>query len=276
MKSTLQISVIISTYNQPEWLHKVLMGYRQQTYPHFEVVIADDGSGEATRELISRHQEESPFAIRHIWHEDNGFRKTAILNKATADARHPYLLFTDGDCIPRADFLETHAQFAEPGYFLSGGYCKLPMPLSEVISEEDIQTQQCFDPAWLQARGLKGSSQLRKLGASPRWGAFWDVVTPTKASFNGCNTSVWKADVLAVNGADERMEYGGEDRELGERLFNYGIKSKQIRHRAILLHLDHARGYRTKESLERNRAIRKETRRAKSVWTPYGIKQAKA
>jgi hypothetical protein len=82
--------------------------------------------------------------------------------------------------------------------------------------------------------------------------------------------------VLAVNGADERMQYGGEDRELGERLFNFGLKSKQIRHRAILLHLDHARGYMTKESLERNQAIREHTRRAGSMWTPYGIKQTKA
>ncbi len=271
MKAPLPISVIISTYNQPEWLHKVLLGYEQQTYPHFEVLIADDGSGEATRGLIGRHQKERNFSIRHVWHEDNGFQKTAILNKATVEARHPYLLFTDGDCIPRADFLETHVKFAEAGYLLSGGYCKLPMPLSKKISEEDIQTQRCFDPAWLKANGLKGNSQLRKLSASPGWGAFWDAITPTKASFNGCNTSVWKEAVLAVNGGDERMQYGGQDRELGERLFNYGLKSKQIRHRAILLHLDHARGYKTKESLDRNRAIRQHTRKAKLVWTPYGI-----
>lgn len=274
MNSILPISVIISTYNQPEWLHKVLLGYEQQAYRHFEVLIADDGSGEATRNLVSRHQEKRSFPIRHIWHEDRGFQKTAILNKATVEARYSYLLFTDGDCIPRADFLAAHAQFAEPGYFLSGGYCKLPMNLSQQITEQEIRTQQCFEPSWLKANGLKGNSQLRKLSASPKWGAFWDFITPTKASFNGCNTSVWKADVLAVNGADERMQYGGEDRELGERLFNYGLKSKQIRHRAILLHLDHARGYVTRESLNHNQSIREQTRRVKSVWTPYGIKRS--
>ncbi len=267
----LQLSVIISTYNQPAWLHKVLIGYEQQTYPHFEVIIADDGSGEETRQLIEQHQKKGKLNIRHVWHEDRGFQKTAILNKATVAANNPYLLFTDGDCIPRADFLATHVHFAEKGYLLSGGYCKLPMPLSQKISEEDIQQQRCFDPQWLKANGLTGSSQLRKLSASPRWGAFLDFITPTKATFNGCNTSVWKADVLAVNGGDERMQYGGQDRELGERLFNLGIKSKQIRHRAILLHLDHKRGYKTKESMDRNRAIRAHTRKHKLVRTAYGI-----
>lgn len=272
----LQISVIISTYNQPAWLDKVLLGYEKQAYTHFEVLIADDGSGEETKALIERHQQRGKLPIRHVWHEDRGFQKTAILNKATVEARFPYLLFTDGDCIPRADFLATHAKFAEPGFLLSGGYCKLPMALSKSIKEEDISTQRCFDPQWLKAHGLKGSSQMRKLRAKGAWAIFWDSVTPTKASFNGCNTSIWKADVLAVNGGDERMQYGGQDRELGERLFNFGIKSKQLRHRAILLHLDHARGYKTKESMDKNRRIRAHTRKYKVVRTPYGIEDLEA
>lgn len=271
----MKISVIISTYNQPDWLHKVLLGYEQQQYTDFEVLIADDGSGEATRAVIEAHQQKGLLAIQHIWHEDQGFQKTAILNKASLQANYPYLLYTDGDCIPRADFLRVHASYAEPGYLLSGGYCKLPMSLSQRISPADISSQLCFAPSWLKANGFKGASQLRKLKAGRHWGAFLDLITPTTASFNGCNASAWKADVLAVNGFDERMQYGGEDREMGERLFNYGIKSKQIRHQAILLHLDHARGYKTEESMEKNRQIRNYTRTHKIVHTPYGLSRDK-
>ncbi|TXB64144.1 glycosyltransferase family 2 protein [Phaeodactylibacter luteus] len=271
----LRFSVIISTYNQPEWLHKVLCGYEHQTYPHFEILVADDGSGPETKAVVEAHQSRGKNRIRHVWHEDNGFQKTAILNKATVAAAFEYLLFTDGDCIPRADFLATHAHFAKPGYFLSGGYCKLPMQLSKAITEEDIAAQRCFSPSWLKERGLKNRSALRKLRAKGWKAALLDWATPTNASFNGCNTSVWKADVMAVNGADERMQYGGEDRELGERLFNYGIQSRQIRHRAVLAHLDHARGYATQESIDRNEAIRKETRKNRTVRTAYGIEPAR-
>ena len=94
-----------------------------------------------------------------------------------------------------------------------------------------------------------------------------------QASFNNCNSSAWKGDLIAINGYDERMQYGGPDRELGERLENFGIKSKQIRHKAIVLHLDHARGYKTKESLEKNLAIRKKVKEEKITWTEHGIEK---
>ena len=102
-----------------------------------------------------------------------------------------------------------------------------------------------------------------------------DAITTAKATFNNCNSSAWKEDLLAINGYDERMKYGGPDRELGERLENHGVRGKQVRHRAVCLHLDHARGYKTTASVQANLAIRAETRSRKTVWTPHGIKKAK-
>ncbi|MDV7402022.1 glycosyltransferase, partial [Arthrospira platensis SPKY1] len=91
---SLKISVIITTYNQPAWLEKVLLGYEQQRYADFEVLIADDGSGPETAALIERYRQRGKLRLRHIWHEDRGFQKTAILNKAIVEAQYPYLLFT--------------------------------------------------------------------------------------------------------------------------------------------------------------------------------------
>lgn len=273
-KSQLHITVIMATYNMPDWLDKVLCGYEQQTHPEFDVIVADDGSGPETQAVIDRYLERGKLQLTHLWHEDEGYRRQTILNKAIVEAKGPYILFTDGDCIPRADFVEFHAAQAEKGHFLSGGYCKLPMPTSQAIGLPDIESQHCFDPNWLKSQGLTGRSQLRKLSASRGWGRFLDAITPTGATFNNCNTSAWKADLLAVNGYDERMRYGGPDREIGERLENMGIKGKQVRHRAVVVHLDHARGYKTKESLDKNLAIRAHTRKAKVVRTPYGIEQA--
>jgi hypothetical protein len=96
-------------------------------------------------------------------------------------------------------------------------------------------------------------------------------MTTTRATWNGGNASGWKTDLLRVNGYDERLQYGGLDRELGERLMNAGIRGKQIRHRAIAVHLDHARPYMQQEAWRHNDAIRRETRRSRATWTPYGI-----
>ena len=110
----MKIGVIISTYNNPEWLEKTLWGYMAQSRKADEIVVADDGSKEETRQLIERYQQFLP--IKHVWHEDIGFRKTKILNEALKAAESEYLIFTDQDCVPRRDFVATHERFARPGY----------------------------------------------------------------------------------------------------------------------------------------------------------------
>ncbi|OMP30421.1 glycosyltransferase family 2 protein [Mangrovimonas sp. DI 80] len=268
-----KISIIISTYNSEAWLEKVLWSYAAQTYKQFEIVIADDGSKQPTFDLLDRMRAEVDFPIIHVWHEDNGFQKSQILNKAILKCKADYILMSDGDCIAREDFVQVHMDYREPGFFLSGGYFMLPMPISEVISKEDIISQRCFRVNWLKEHGLKVSFKNNKLTASGFKSKLLNAMTPTNASWNGHNASGWKEDILAVNGFDERMQYGGQDRELGERLFNYGIKSKQIRYSAICLHLDHPRGYKNQESIDKNLAIRATTKKEKRAWTDFGIQK---
>lgn len=271
--SALHISVIISTYNQPEWLEKVLWSYEFQSFKNFEVVIADDGSDDKTKRLIEEIQQQVSYPIQHIWHQDNGFRKTIILNKATLAAKADYLVYTDGDCVARADFLQTHLNSREQGYFLSGGYFKLPINISERITKHDIETQKCFDISWLVNHGLKKTFKANKLTSKGFKARFLNTFTPTKATFDGMNVSGWKDNIIKVNGYDERMQYGGEDRELGERLKNYGIKFKQVRYSAICLHLDHERGYVKPEMIETNKQIRAITKKERITKTPFGIEK---
>jgi glycosyltransferase involved in cell wall biosynthesis len=266
-------SVIISTYNAPSWLEKVLYGYNNQTYRMFEVIIADDGSTKETSEMLERLQKEVFYPIVHVWHEDNGFQKTKILNKAIEKCSTSYILMSDGDCIPRKDFVEQHVKYRVEGTFLSGGYFKLPIAISERITRDDIYTERCFDISWLKKQGLKSSFKNSKLSVGPIGAWILNTLTPSNASWNGHNSSGWKSDILAVNGFDERMQYGGEDRELGERLNNTGIVGTQIRYSAIAVHLDHPRGYVTEEMILKNRAIRDDTKASESVWTDFGIEK---
>jgi glycosyltransferase involved in cell wall biosynthesis len=271
----MKVTVIISTYNSPEWLEKVVWGYECQSYKNFELVIADDGSGEPTKQLVDKLKRESGIEIIHVWHPDDGFQKSAILNKAILASTTEYLIFSDGDCIPRKDFVETHKNNAAKGYFLSGGYFMLPMETSKIIAKNNIVDGSAFNVDWLYAHGLKKTYKTLKLTSSGVKEKLLNLLTPTKATWNGHGSSGWKQDIVAVNGFNEDMQYGGQDRELGERLVNYGIKGKQIRYSAICIHLDHKRGYNTPESIAKNRGIRKETRQTKRTWTNQGIVKTK-
>lgn len=267
----MKLSVIITTYNSPVWLQKVLWGYEVQTFRDFEVVIADDGSSDETRSLIDNMRKEVSYPVQHIWHPDEGFRKCTILNKAIVASQTDYLVISDGDCIPRKDFLEVHINKRKQGYFLSGGYSKLPMDISQKITKEDIFNQHCFDIHWLKTNGLPATFKNNKFTAKGFKASLLNFITPTNASWNGHNSSAWKKDIYAVNGFNEQMRYGALDREMGERLENSGIKGLQIRYSAVCVHLDHSRGYKNKEDLARNKAIWMKSRKEKLTWIEDGI-----
>jgi glycosyltransferase involved in cell wall biosynthesis len=269
----MKLSVIMTTYNAPIWLEKVLWGYSSQSHRDFEIIIGDDGSTEETRELIERMRVDTGMTIKHIWQRDDGFRKCRILNKSILAVESDYVVFTDGDCIPRNDFLAIHASEAEPGYYLSGGYHKLPMTTSEVISKDDILAGRCFNLQWLKAHGLKSSLKNSKLTATPFTARLLNFLTPTACNFKGSNGSAWLEDILAVNGFDERMPWGGLDREFGVRLINSGVKAKHVRYNAIVIHLDHKRGYKDPEIMRGNKQLRVQNQRNKVVRTDFGIAQ---
>ncbi len=264
-------SVIFTTYNHPKWLEKTLWGFAAQTYRDFEIIVADDGSGPETGEVIERMQNEIEIPLRHLWQEDDGFQKCRILNKAVVASRGEYLIFTDGDCIPHPDFVKNHVELARENTMLSGGYFKLPLDVSRAITKEDILNGNCTRPGWLLRHGVPFTPKLAKLFSHPLIGAVLDALTVTRATWNGHSSSTWKKHVLEVNGFDERMQYGGQDREFGERLMNLGIKTRQVRYRCSCVHLDHRRGYARPESIARNKAIRQHTRQNRLTRTAFGI-----
>lgn len=271
MSQNIKASVIISTYNQPKWLNLVLFSYDVQTVKSFEIIIADDGSDSETKRVIDDFKKKTDLIVQHIWQEDKGFRKTEILNKALLKSNSDYLIFTDGDCLARQDFVETHLQLRTPNCALSGGYYKLTKNVSMHIAEAVIKAQKCFNKSWLLAHGQPKNFKINKLTSSKFLSKFLNSITTTKATFDGMNVSCYKADIISVNGFDERMRYGGEDRELGERLMNKGVKFIQVRYSAICLHLYHERPYKNKTDIESNKQIRKITKQKKLTYTPFGI-----
>lgn len=269
----LDTTVVISTYNAPDRLEKTLWGYGAQTVKNFEIVVADDGSTGETRQLIKRYQD-SGAPLRHVWHEDHGFQKNRILNRALCEARGEYCIFTDGDCVPRNDFVETHQRLRRPNQFLAiGSHINLPTDVHEKVSRDDIAAGRLFSPQWLAEHMALGWREQIRLTANPRYQPLLNLSTHRPTIFTGNGSSVWREAAMAVNGFDERMRYGGEDKDFGIRLAAYGLRSRMCKFSLVCLHLDHPRPYVDPQLLRANRQHLWRMRWRNTYWTDHGIRQ---
>ncbi len=271
----MRISMILSTYNQPRWLERALWGYASQTDRDFELIIADDGSGPETAAVLERMRPRLPMPLVHVWHEDRGFRKTEILNRGILAARGDYIIFSDGDCIPRNDFIATHRRLAAPRRYLSGTILRLTEELSERIGVDDITSGRFADLPWLRSQGYRKGHVLR-LVRMPIVNAAADLISHIPITFDANNVSTWKEGLVAVNGFDHEMRYGWEDRSLGQRLRHHGYRGRRVRHRAVAFHLHHARPYQNADDMSRNLGIYERIRRLREVRAPVGLAELTA
>jgi len=257
-----QISLIISTYDRPTALQKVLEGVRRQMAPPGEVIIADDGSGAQTRDLIAWAQKDFPAPLRHFRHEHDGFRKTIILNQCVAAARGSYLVMLDGDCVPHGKFIADHADLAEQGYWVQGRRCFVRQRHFTDFSIEKTPVMQ-----WMWDGRITGWTKGLRL-------PFPIVKRNTRhRGIIGCNMGFWRDDILAVNGYDEEyVGWGiGEDSDIGARLYHLGRQRKFVYGRAIIYHLNHPPADRKHVQLSKQRLA--ETIESKKVRCQRGIDQ---
>ncbi|MGB5227750.1 MAG: glycosyltransferase family 9 protein [Eudoraea sp.] len=251
------VSVIVSTYNQPELLEKVLWGFNCQTFMDFELIIAEDGSGGQTKELINNIKTKLSFPISHISHNDDGCQKTKILTKAILSSNTDYIILTEGDCIPREDFVQVHFINKATKTFISGVHYLLPLYISRSLTLKDIEEQNCFKINWLRKKGIKKSFKNAKLKSRGFISQAFNTLTPRKYSWNRSNSSGWKNDILKVIESCKDIGCEGEEREFVERLHNFGIKFKQLRYSAVCVNLVHKSGSKTPEVLNENVVNRK-------------------
>ncbi|WP_419162498.1 glycosyltransferase [Candidatus Palauibacter sp.] len=233
------IAVIVSTYECPDALDAVLQSLEDQTYRRFAVVVADDGSGPDTRTLVARRAEEVDFPLHHVWQEDRGYRLAAVRNRAAAATELPYLIFLDGDCLVRPDYLRRHARLAERGRFVHGSRVRLDRELSRLALRGEFPLQRWSSARWLVERLRGRADRFTALLRLPL-GPLRRVSSRAWRGVKGCNLAVWRTDFLAVNGFDEGFEgWGFEDNDLVVRLIRNGVRRKEGRYAVPVLHLWH-------------------------------------
>ena len=264
--------LVISTYNNPRSLALCLDSLRQQKVLPQSVAFADDGSGAETAAVIDGFRLPG-VTVRHVWHPDDGFRKCEILNKAIASSTADYLVLIDGDILMHPGFLQRHLTLARPGQYLTGSLIRLNADATSRVTPDLVRDGTVFRQDWLRRNGALGSlsAWLKSSPLPLPVMGLMDRLSPVRPSLSGANASAFRADLLRVGGYDERMKYGGEDKELGERLQNAGIRGRHLRYTAPAVHLDHPRGYANPEDRARNRALLAQTRRDRLTHTDFGI-----
>jgi len=237
-----ETSLLISTYNWPNALKLCLDSVVKQTAIPGEVLIADDGSTDETRQLLDSYK--SQLNIVHIWHEDKGFRLAEIRNKAIKKASGEYIVQIDGDIILDSHFIADHIDFAKKGYYARGTRVKLSKELSEKLWRGDRIALNLFTP------GLETREN------AIRFGVLTGLLNkPKKQSSNalGCNMAFWRNDLLKVNGYNNELTgWGHEDEELCARLVNSNILRRKIKYNAIAYHQYHKERMKDNENEHNN------------------------
>ena len=233
------ISVIVATYNRPDALAAVLRGLEAQTDRNFEIVVADDGSGEETGRAIAAFARTTKLPVKHAWHADNGFRLAEIRNRAIRISAGGYCVFLDGDCIPRPGFVAAHRKLMEPGWFVTGNRMLLSETLTQRILEQNLQPETWGFAAWITQRVQGGVNRL-----SPLFGISMGALRKRQArrwrGARGSNMAFWRRDLDAVDGFDSAfVGWGREDSDIFVRMIRNGVLRKDGRFATAVLHLWH-------------------------------------
>jgi glycosyltransferase involved in cell wall biosynthesis len=256
-----RLSLLVTTYNRPDALALTLASAVAQAVPPDELVVADDGSGEETRATVAAAAARAPFPVRHCWHEDRGFRLAEIRNRALALARGEYLVMVDGDLVLERSFLSDHRRAARPGWMVQGGRALL----SEAVTREALARGRVDFGPW--EPGLRN----RKNALRSAWlSALASRSGTDPYRVRGANLAFWRADVVRVNGFDERfVGWGREDSEFVARMQHAGVRRRHLRFAAVAFHLWHPESSRA--LLPRNQELLDATLSSRAARTDHGL-----
>ncbi|HQW45150.1 MAG: glycosyltransferase family 2 protein [Chitinophagaceae bacterium] len=258
-------SLVISTYNRPDMLRICFQGVLAQSVQPDEIIIADDGSGPATKQLVEEFTAKSPVPVLHVWQPDEGFQLAAIRNKSFAKASGDYIIQTDGDIILHKHFVKDHIRMAEKNTFISGARSLLDDGYSKAM----IQKMEYSQPSFFSTHLGKRFNAFRNI-LLMYFNYFIQRGSKQYRYVLGANMAFWKSDLVKVNGYNEEFKgWGKEDNDLAARLCNAGIKLRFIKFGAVTFHLYHTEA--TRGNLTTNENLLQQTVDNKITFVSTGI-----
>jgi glycosyltransferase involved in cell wall biosynthesis len=244
------ISVVVATYNRADALDSVLQSLAHQSDRDFEVVVADDGSGAETARVIKSWIGQMPVPIKHVWHQDRGFRLAEIRNRAIRLCVGGYCIFLDGDCIAPMGFVAAHRRLAERGWFVTGNRVLLSSTFTHEVLRAHLDVYRWGNLRWAGCRGSARINRLAPLLQIPL-GPLRKLMARSWRGARGSNMAFWREDLERVDGFDAAFSgWGREDSDMFIRMIRSGKRRKDGRFATGVLHLWHEEADRSQ--LQRN------------------------
>ncbi len=254
-------TLIICTYNWPEALSLVLSSIASQSVLPNEIIVADDGSDESTAKVIEEISNQISTPIIHSWQEDDGCRIPHSRNRAIAKSNYEYIIMIDGDTVLHKDFIKDHKRFAQEGLYIQGSRVLLQSEFTSSLIKKNLFKKPSF-----YLEHAKNKINMLRLPLLTKLMSYFKSQNINR--IRGCNFSLFKEDVIKVNGFNEEITtWGREDSEFVQRLFNSGVRKQHLKFSGIQYHLYH------KERIHNNtnNNILQTTIKNNATWCSLGI-----
>lgn len=262
-ENPISTSLIVTTYNRSKALFVVLKSVLMQEQPPDEIVVADDGSKDQTRQVVESIAEISPVPIVHVWQKDKGYQAARIRNKAIAKARMEYLILIDGDMVLHPAFIKDHLAVARTARFVQGGRALLG----------EKATQKALGRGFTDwSLGQLDVGNRKNLIHNERLTRYFSAESNHLQGARTCNLSLFKSDAIRVNGFDNCfLGWGREDSEFICRLINSGVRRYNLRFGALTQHLFHP--HRSQKALSSNEELLQRSVQNVLTWCEDGLDQ---
>ena len=192
----MRLALVVTTYERPDALAAVLASVSRQTLAPTEILIADDGSGPSTREIVDAFITHSRGPARLVSQPHAGFRVSRLRNLAIAATDMDYLVFIDGDMLLHPEFIADHARFCRRGYYTQGVRAHADARQTGRLIADPARQPGFWSPGF---GGLRRSYLLRSAAMASLTRTFANAFIAIKA----CNLGIWRDDLVRVNGFND-------------------------------------------------------------------------